>query len=363
MEIKLKTAHGTSCAVELSVGQQYVIFGSRNPKTGEISTAQCAGSFAVTPRNQAWVNAVSAAMQSKLGFVHGSLARSEIWRYASDPSQILSGITIGLSSGARNLTSTTDLNGSFLTENVPPGAYQIAASFSAQPFVFTSGPWHPIVGEIEVPSQGCVELTGALPRNINFRGVALDPEGKPVTSTEVLAIPRDENSFNRRRRFAARTNAAGRFQLADMGPGDYRLLLLPPPNAKSAKLRSTYFPGTLNSAEAQLFTVADPAQGPAAPIELEFRALSAPNLVTVHFSIPDLRFDGDYYSILLKLEHNPSNLFQQAIPIRCTKSPSCEVDLPEGEGFGIVNTSSIEHTSPRQYTARPGLTVDLRRGR
>lgn len=361
-ELRIDTMLTQPCGLELSTDHQYVIFASRDPQSGSLQTGACSGSFDVMAGDRRWIESLSSAMKTNSGFIYGSLSQSDVWRRSMDNRNPLPDTTVLLSSQAHTIAAVTNRKGEFFIPSIPPGNYAVSANFRKRALVFTSGATQSIVQEIEVASQGCTQLTGTLPKDIVFQGRVLDQSNKPVDSVEVLALPESSSPLTLSGDYSSRTDSKGRFLLADLVAGAYRLMLRIPDDSKSTAIRSTYYPSSLDLAKSRLWKVDQPRSSATAPRILSFRALPAPRRTTVKFLLPAIFHEfPNAASIFLKLKHNPHDLTAQLQRLNCPAPATCEVNLPEGEGFGVVIGNLVDQISPLQHTARPGLTIDLRK--
>ncbi|MFG0318359.1 MAG: carboxypeptidase regulatory-like domain-containing protein, partial [Planctomycetota bacterium JB042] len=106
------------------------------------------------------------------------------------------------------LRSTADANGRFRWTDVAPGRYEIGAG---------AGNPLPTVSLDIAPGTPIAEVTVPVP-DLEIRGTVLSPEGTPNPHSIVSAIPTNEPQV-----IHSRTDAHGRFRIAPVWPGRFRI--------------------------------------------------------------------------------------------------------------------------------------------
>jgi len=177
----------------------------------------------------------------------------------------------------RPLAAATDAQGRYEFTELPAGSYTLAASRGSyvtlqygQRRAFEGGK------PIEVADGATLErIDFALPRGGVIAGTVMDEAGEPVTGARVMAM-RSRYEEGKRKLLpvgrAAETNDLGQYRLYGLQPGTYFVGTQPMSGPLAALLSGgiadplalaedaspyppSYYPGTLNAAEAQRVTV------------------------------------------------------------------------------------------------------------
>jgi hypothetical protein len=179
--------------------------------------------------------------------------------------QILATSEVGDSVGQ----STTDGKGTYEIKNLRAGAYNVRASKPGY-VTWEYGQTRPVVPGRPVSAGEPVEIRDgqtvdkvdlSLPKGGVITGRVLDEFGEPLTDVYV-ALQRSEFRDGRRRTlgtgFSATTNDIGDFRMFGIAPGQYHVsatLHTPGVTDDRKGYATTYYPGTVNPADAQRITV------------------------------------------------------------------------------------------------------------
>jgi hypothetical protein len=177
--------------------------------------------------------------------------------------------------------TTTDQDGRFAFDRIEPGEYRINAQKSGfAPMGLP--PMTPQAVIVVAGQQATVDLH--LLRGGVISGRVLDPKGEPLTDAQVTALrrmPAPRNPSGQNRLLPApmtgpqQTNDLGEFRISGLAPGDYVVAVMPrafaafggpgvvPQRSSGSShttLVPTFYPGTVDSAAAQMLTVAAGAE-------------------------------------------------------------------------------------------------------
>jgi protocatechuate 3,4-dioxygenase beta subunit len=164
----------------------------------------------------------------------------------------IAGVAVIFSTGETDrYSAATDSSGNFRITGVEPGEY--STSYVKSGFVRL---YLPLPGQspVRVGVSGTARADAELAAHATLRGRVLDPEGKPAT-----------NTYLQLGTSAAETDAEGRFVLQEVPPGTYTLRAVRQTSANlkalagiepaSVAIAPTYYPSTLNEAEAEHIVV------------------------------------------------------------------------------------------------------------
>lgn len=190
--------------------------------------------------------------------------------------------------GGTTMVRTTDANGSFVFEGVPPGNYTLSAQrtgyvrseYGAKPGVRGAGPTIPVGA-----GQQVTGITVKLLPQAVIAGKVVDEEGDPVMHVAVQVLK--ERWINGRRQLvpmnADSTNDLGEYRIAELAPGRYYLLAntrsgweaqaRAPSPAGDLTYPATYYPGVQEASQATPIEVAAGQQ--ALGIDFRLRKLPA----------------------------------------------------------------------------------------
>ena len=179
--------------------------------------------------------------------------------------------------------TTTDQDGRFAFDRIEPGEYRINAQKSGfAPMAMGMPPMTPPPVTVVAGQQVTVDLH--LLRGGVISGRVLDPKGEPLTDAHVTALrrmPAPRNPSGQNRLLPApmmgpqQTNDLGEFRISGLAPGDYVVAVMPrgfaafggpgvvpqrSGGASHTTLVPTFYPGTVDSAAAQMVTVAAGAE-------------------------------------------------------------------------------------------------------
>jgi protocatechuate 3,4-dioxygenase beta subunit len=165
--------------------------------------------------------------------------------------------------------STTDGEGTYEVKNLRAGAYRLRASKPGY-LTWEYGQTRPVAMRSPVDAGEPVQIRDgqtvdkvdlSLPKGGVITGRVLDEFGEPLTDVYV-ALQRSEFRDGRRRTlatvFSATTNDIGDFRMYGVVPGQYYVsatLRTPGVTDDRKGYATTYFPGTVNPADAQRITV------------------------------------------------------------------------------------------------------------
>jgi protocatechuate 3,4-dioxygenase beta subunit len=171
----------------------------------------------------------------------------------------------------------TDENGRFSFDGIAAGQLRITAQKQGFAFEPTDAP------VIEARAGQAITVDLSLRRGGALTGRILDERGEPLSEIRVSAMRRLPGRGDRRMAMGGPgsvTNDLGEFRLAGLSAGEYVVMATGPLHspftggaaASSTTWAPTYYPGTINQAEAHLVSLAqaDTVTG------LEFRLIAAP---------------------------------------------------------------------------------------
>lgn len=279
-KIEIETVLSDKGGIKLVVGQQYLIYASKNESTGTLQTECCdATSLADAPRSAlAYLrsNKANGYLPSVAGFVAYSPSGNEI----SEKSKILKdnfaalrvrGVsTVELANDRTRLRSIIKRDGSFRFSNVPKGQYQLSVVLPeslTESVCFQRDPaGRPVTVDFD---HGGVFENFTIVENGRISGHVTDADGKPVAGINVSIEPvkrQIRNDFDRNagfcdweRSYTATTGADGTYVLRGVPTGDYlvgvRIRKLVQADSVEAGYPQTYFPDAKTSRSAKIVKV------------------------------------------------------------------------------------------------------------
>ncbi len=247
---------GGDCGYPFRRGETYLVYARRLPE-GTLETGICTRTKLLTDAGEdltyfrALATAASGSEIRFLAFdVHGG------WRHGSDGKVAATGIrsvkTTIEGPGGR-LSASTDGSGRHTFAGLPAGEYKLAAALEGW---VPASPLKPVL----VHEKGCAEVLLAMKLDRRITGRVRAADGRPAAGVIIETVrtrPLREHELP----FAAdsaRTDAQGRYELRNLGAGDYYLgvNLDTPPTLEHPYAR-WFFPGTSDSSLAAILRVPD----------------------------------------------------------------------------------------------------------
>lgn len=258
----------TPCAIQFTVGKQYLVFSYRQtaqtdrtsavsegllgPRRPVLVTGSCSGSHEVqyvSARDLQFARQYRAA-PGPPSIVGSARIHADEFQW-SDRYPPLAGASIKLSGFGAVRTATTGPDGTHEFPNVPPGNYLVTAY--AKGFVSSSHSY-----DVAVPAQGCGLANIGMFTDGGMRGKVLEHNGRParyVTVEYLHADPalKDSNAYPR----AVKTNDQGEFRFVGVPPGDFLLgVRIDSAPTPEEGIVPAYWPGVTDRGKAQILRMA-----------------------------------------------------------------------------------------------------------
>ncbi len=150
-----------------------------------------------------------------------------------------------------NYTASTDADGHFHVENIPPGRYRLYLEKTGLVEVNERG-LKSDVSVFTVQAGRAVEdlLFRMLPTAI-ISGRITDEDGDPMSGVRVVALRKKPGKATREAAGSDATNDLGEYRLAGLFPGQYWIVAMPPPDFRDYEKQQEKSPQGDNPSDAQ----------------------------------------------------------------------------------------------------------------
>ncbi|MGA2273476.1 MAG: carboxypeptidase-like regulatory domain-containing protein [Bryobacteraceae bacterium] len=250
-EIWIDPGSFTSCYADYNFGQRLLVFGyggramsadastmsvvpgqaKQKPLPQEIVqktppvvyyAPECSGTHLLEVRDPGAVSDVEYLRQYKAGTATPSVrgrATEDLGFgiFDRDPVPGLPGVKITLTGNGADRSTVTDASGYYVFANTPAGAYRVTPSLRTY-----SSPWK--VRDVGVPPGGCGAADFDMIGSGSIEGSLLDAVARPAATVrvDVLRLNHDGKPVYYAVK-RAKTDGSGRFQVAQLPSGDFRL--------------------------------------------------------------------------------------------------------------------------------------------
>ena len=269
-EVELATGFGgADCGYPFELGGQYLVFAYRNEAADSFSTGTCTATAPAPDSRETleWIRGFESI--PPWGKILGDVRVKKFDPYGSREYHVepLRDVPVLLQSSEASATVKTGADGRFLFDDLPPGAYRVAAQ--AAGFALRKAAF-----DVNVPERGCAQV-GFFGEPIRgaIHGRLLRHDGQPLAGIEVEAAA--VNAPHRGTDGRGKTRPDGTFEIANLAEGDYfvGVNLFNAPAARRGRYATsdprpfprTYYPGTEEKRKAFLVHLAPGESSP--PVE------------------------------------------------------------------------------------------------
>lgn len=210
---------GGDCGYPFRVGEEYLVYASRNEESGELTTGICSRTRkAEDASTDIEYSRLAAVGRAPAGRVLGEvwLRQSDIGGLAPSPDRPMRGVHVQLQKAASVMTAVSDEHGGFIVEGPEPGIYDVSAE-APEGYVAVA-----MTRRIEVTdSQSCVAVDITVNYDGRVRGRVVDAHGRGIAAVDVQAV----GSVNRDKVLSsiisATTSDDGTYELKGVPPGRF----------------------------------------------------------------------------------------------------------------------------------------------
>jgi len=248
---------GTTCDFPFKSGERYLVFASKDPKTGTFHTNICSGTAPVAESDESLAYLRKVAKQPAGAAFSGEVVRV-VYGPTEPRGEPIVNAEIVLDNGKQKFRGSTDANGKFELRGIKAGRYRVhtnPATNSSRLDPLGEEPrtdW-----ELEMPAQGCVEtwfaarpageISGRVGDDSGVVGEDIYPE--LLFADEVTS----ETSFRQEK-----LNEWKNFKFSFLRPGRYYLgFNLRGGPSISSPYPEFYYPGVEDRSKATVITVAE----------------------------------------------------------------------------------------------------------
>jgi hypothetical protein len=260
------------CLVTFSVGHRYIVFASRDTKSGVLRATFNSPTGLVSDRAEALVYCRRIAATGHAPSVIGTVIDRnptglDDWYLRRKP---LAGVRVALESGGRIYEALTDTDGVYYLENIPIGIYSVRLKLPEGYRVLESRSIMPVnlpdtlnsegVGKIEIKESGHAARYFNVTGCGSLAGEIVESSGASVAETIVLVIKKEQGSNLEKANWNTQTHTDkhGRFRFDFVPPGDFIVVLNPHlQDAFDRSFPAFYFPGVASAAQAKLVRVSN----------------------------------------------------------------------------------------------------------
>ncbi len=260
--------HGTSCDYHFKQGEQYFVYGNRDPKDGRIYVGSCTATKSLAHSAADLDFARGAARGDSMPSLIGAINREIRQDAASYRSQKpMESVEVAVEGNGRSLTAKTDAEGRFRFYGLAAGKYRVTARTSRE----LRSLYGPESVEVTIRDGRCSGASFTITSLSPVTGTVLDHTGKPaqVRLNLVLLDEAGEETQMAEGSVESYSTPDGVYKFDWVAPGRYRLAV----NAKSQPGSSdppyprAYLPGVIDPSQAIIIEITE-RQGYEAP---EFR--------------------------------------------------------------------------------------------
>jgi hypothetical protein len=350
------------CGVFFEVGSKYLILAA--PKKGSIAyeTGSCWGNRLIHVSTSDFIDRLLHASREKTAFLTGRVeGQNPGWPNRVVPIS-LSGVSVIASSGARTYRAISNAEGVFEIEGLPPGRYELQASFAGRPAIFSDEFSNRSQQEVTLGAGSCRMLITTIPNRISLKG-SMEAEGQGhFEHVEALLAKISELDGDVEVEITAMLNRAGEFVFGDVSPGEYYLLVRPRYGAEGPTIRSTYYPSALDRDSAQRISIPGPEEVGLETLMVKIRAHKFPAMLPITFEWVGKGLEqNQQHTVYLENSRNPFDHLRPQTSYTCTLDEKllCQIALPEGERFEVVENPSNAAGSRKSFVVKQGLEVKL----
>lgn len=247
-EVEILTGYGSSdCGYEFKIGQRYLVYAHRSKTNLTSSTCTRTKPLSQADEDLAFLGTLSSAAPGAT--IHGRVAR-----YDPKKEVGISGPDVFITiEGEENKEARPDSEGNFRVSGLRPGKYKVKLNL---PDTLTT--YQP-EKELTVADRGCASQLWYVTDNGQVSGRIVDVEGQPVARILVSLIRPDADPRTADDARLERTDNDGSFKFSVVARGRYVIAVnfnrFPDPNDPTNAYPSSFYPGVLDQAQAEVITV------------------------------------------------------------------------------------------------------------
>lgn len=241
-EILVNPDNFTSCQTEYPTGVSFLVLASPlSDSLGVVISGGCSGSRRASAAGediQFLDNYLRGEAQTT---IHGAVLQyvPGLWRPGPDEGAPLAGAVVMLQNSLNRFVASSESDGSFKFEGVPPGRYQVSARLESYT---PKRAWY----DVEVMEGLCREVFIHLDAKSRISGMLLDHLGRPMPRTRVELLRKNTTgTWYISSQFWKQTDTSGVFRFEDLPSGEYLVgyELWGGRPSENSEYGTRYFPG------------------------------------------------------------------------------------------------------------------------
>lgn len=246
---------GGDCGYKFEVGQSYLVYAYKNPKTGKLGTGICTRTQLLSKAGED-LEYFRSLKNAELGStIYGKVLKRFVFKEGETYKEPvpLANIPITLEGESGILDTFTDEKGEYRLNGLLPGEYKVRLKTP-------EGLWtYEEENKVKVSNKGCAASSFVLVTRTSVSGRLYDENSLPASEISVELIPVDQisNRYQKDKK-SAFTDKDGRFTFQTIPTGTYYLgVRLDRINEPTFPYPRTFYPGTSDLKSAKTITISE----------------------------------------------------------------------------------------------------------
>jgi 5-hydroxyisourate hydrolase-like protein (transthyretin family) len=344
-EVQVDTMARTSCYMPLTMGERYVIYGSRDKSEPNlIHYHACSYSFRLRG-NELLYDALRLAEDGGPSTLVGVL-RKEIGKYETQPAP--GGIRVIAESQGQRHETQTRADGYFVFHSIAPGGWRVRVD---SPGVIQVQGYDSPEGSITVPARSCQVQSIRVVSAGRISGVIVDSSGKPVQRVPVQAFALDDKGRIDTKAFReGTTDSEGRYTVSPLPSRSYAIGVNAEKYSDRLAFPPIFYPSSANPDGATVISLGDGEEK--SGIDLQLRPARRPATLVIHALMED---GTPATGSLAGIEDLAGTQRAYSVENKADSNGILKVQLWEGESYKIEShRTEIVNRNIRQWRGTAG---------